>query len=254
MRIRHKIFKLSFLQVLLILSIGCKTHYQPVKSQFESVQVKSSQDTMGYSVTEKYLAPYRQQLQDSFSTVISTTTGDLVKRRPGGSLGNLVVEAIRNDKLRITNSKEKRHSFILMNYGGIRLKEIAQGDITMGKVFELLPFENTIVRIEITGKEMRRLMENINSSGGWPLRFVSPHKFESPANGEKETYSLQKIAVSNLKYTLITNNYIATGGDNCSILKTLPQEDTGILLRDIVIDYLRKEKIITPDNTEYILK
>lgn len=240
----HKILVFSFLQVLLILSIGCKTRYTPVKTEFDSLKVQASKDTLAPSLTEQFLKPYRQKLLDSFSTVIATTTGDLIKKRPGGSLGNLVTKPLLEWVLNNTpgTSSQPLDIFVLMNYGGIRLKEIPKGDITIGKIFELLPFENTLVRIKIPGPDLIQLLKQINEENGWPMIYNS-----------KKFSTLSDIGVYQY-YELITNNYIAAGGDNCSILKTLPQEDTGILLRDIVIDYLRKEKTITPDNTDYILK
>lgn len=244
LRSRHKIISLGFLHLMLILGLGCKTSYVSVQSNSDHIQVESSADSAEYSLTDAFLAPYRQKLQDSFSTVIATTTADFVKRRPGGSLGNLVTTAVWYFMKNNTpgTSSQPPAMLVLMNYGGIRLKEIPIGDITIGKIFELLPFENTLVRIQIKGADLKKLLFGINESGGWPMKFFS-----------KRIPSLEKM--NNQQYfELITNNYIAAGGDNCTILKTLPQEDTGILLRDIVIDYLRKQKTITPDETDYILK
>jgi 2',3'-cyclic-nucleotide 2'-phosphodiesterase (5'-nucleotidase family) len=206
--------------------------------------VQSGHDTIAPLLTERFLQPYRKKLKDSFSTVIATTTGDLVKKRPGGSLGNLVTQAMWSFTKENTpgTSQAPLSNFVIMNYGGIRLKEIPKGKITIGRIYELLPFENTLVKIKITGTELKQLLRQLNQHKGWPMKFSS-----------KIFSSLGKVGV-NQYYELITNNYIAAGGDNCSILKTLPQEDTGILLRDIVIDYLRKQKTIIPDETDYILK
>jgi len=249
----HKILVFSFLQVLLILSIGCKTKYAVVKSQFASLKVQADNDTTFPSMTERFLKPYRQQLQDSFSTVLATATGDFIKKRPGGSLGNLVVEAMKYFtpiKLNSVNNTINTR-FYLMNYGGIRLNEISKGALTIGKIYELLPFENTVVRIQISGEQLANLLVEINKEGGWPCLYVKAENKSGRLPAEE--YILADIRkLRNIE--LYTNNYLAAGGDNCSILKTLPQEDTGILLRDAVIYYLKEQKTITPDNTDYILK
>lgn len=241
---RHKIIWVGFLHLILILSVGCKTNYVPTATKSDHILVKSGGDNVTPLITERFLKPYRQKLQDSFSAVIATTTGDLVKKRPGGSLGNLVTKAswdfIKNNTP--GTGQAPLSVFVLMNYGGIRLSNIPKGALTIGKVYELLPFENTLVRIKITGPKLKQLIRQVNKNDGWPMKF-----------NDKKFTSIDDIGVYQY-YELITNNYIAAGGDNCSILKTLPQEDTGILLRDIVIDYLQKQKTITPDNTDYILK
>ena len=82
----------------------------------------------------------------------------------------------------------------------------------------------------------------INEDGGWPMKF-----------SYKRIQSIEKLN-DRQYFDFVTNNYIAQGGDNCSILKTLPQEDTGILLRQMVIDYLKVQKTIKADNTNYQLK
>ncbi len=240
LRSRHKFYCLGFLHLMLILSIGCKTHYTPVKAQFGNIKVTPVKDTIGYSVTEKYLKPYRQKLQDSFSTVIATTTGKLVKKRPGGSLGNLVTSVIWS----LTEAREDLDPcVVVMNYGGIRLKELPKGNITIRNIYELLPFENTVVKMKITGDQLYELLKQIKKTGGWPIRY------------DEEIKNLKDLKKFG-QITLFTNNYLAAGGDNCTILKNLPQEDTGLLLRDLVLSFweLRKNKIITPDETNYILK
>ncbi len=255
----RKIIVFSFLQVLLILSIGCKTRYTPVRSQFNNLKVASGEDTVGHLITPQFLDPYRKKLQDSFSTVIATTTGKLVKRRPGGSLGNLVTASILRYYHQYMNlSKEPitgrtKPLFILMNYGGIRLKEIAQGDITIGKIFELLPFENTLVQVEISGVTLSKLLRQIDTQGGWPTLDADFPYEHGTTQEEKKAATLQEIE-NEQHILLITNNYIAQGGDNCSVLKTLPQNDTQILLRNVVIDYLKSQKTITPDNEDYFVK
>jgi 2',3'-cyclic-nucleotide 2'-phosphodiesterase (5'-nucleotidase family) len=211
--------------------VSCHIAHSPVKMTANNQEISASADS-SYSMTETFLTPYRQQLQDSFSTIIAYNTDKLVKEKPGGSLGNLVTDAMWQFSKYNTpgTSQAPPETFVIMNYGGIRLKEIAAGPISIGKIFELLPFENTLVRMGITGLQLKQLVTQINTSGGWPMKFDT-----------KKFVSLNDIN-ENQRYELVTNNYIAQGGDNCSLLKALPKEDTGILIRDIVIDYVRNQK------------
>lgn len=256
---QRKIFFVSFLQVLLILSIGCKTQYKPVQSRFTNLKVGAGTDSSRTPlITERFLKPYRKGIQDSFSKVLTTTPIAMVKKRPGGSLGNLVTSAMLGYYYQYMDTHKKKDGelppcFVLMNYGGIRLKEIPKGPITVGKIFELLPFENTIVQIEISGSTLANLLRTINKTGGWPSLDVNfPYESENEQEN-KSTASLEEIAAEP-SVLLITNNYIAQGGDNCSVLKTLPQQDSQILLRNAVINYLKDKKTYWPDNQDYIIK
>ena len=49
-------------------------------------------------------------------------------------------------------------------------------------------------------------------------------------------------------YRILTNDYVANGGDNCDFLKNLKKETTGKLIRELMIDYIMDVKEISPDN------
>ena len=99
----------------------------------------------------------------------------------------------------------------------------------------------------------------MDSAGGWPIR--RPLKFaaansrqlyytEGGFAGNKadsleyktERHYIDKDSV----YIVATNDYLANGGDNCSFLQTCKRQNTGILLRDLMITYIRKNKLLYP--------
>ena len=186
LRSLHKISTLVFLHLMLIWAVGCHSAYIPIKMQSENIRVQIHTDTILPVTTSRFLAPYRQKLADSFSTILAVTTDDLLKERPGGSLGNLVTSAVFEYYM-ADNNANGRPIFVLMNYGGIRLKNIPKGEISVGKIFELLPFENTLVKIEIAGPQLANLLDTINNEGGWPCRwsenyFSSAEELKSQKN------------------------------------------------------------------------
>jgi 2',3'-cyclic-nucleotide 2'-phosphodiesterase (5'-nucleotidase family) len=54
-------------------------------------------------------------------------------------------------------------------------------------------------------------------------------------------------------YRIATNDYIANGGDNCDFLKDQKRINTGLLIRNIVNDFIKKERSIKPDTTKRII-
>ena len=127
-----------------------------------------------------------------------------------------------------------------MNNGGLRTT-IDKGNITMGKIFELMPFENELVVLELDKSDYISLLSYIVKRGGEPfsgmtIKIDKENKIISnswPVNFENG----EKISV-------ITSDYLANGGDNMSFFQNKEQKKVGIKLRDAIIDYCKKTDTI----------
>jgi len=204
------------------------------------------------------LKPYRDSLSGIMNEVIGNAEGDFVKEKPGGSLGNLVTEAMYTAAKQI----DKKCVGAICNYGGLRVPEIKKGDITKGKIFELLPFENELVILEIRGEILEQWLYLIGASGGWPIsgsiysNYNAGGKvaaiFKDSAIIEEADKNLalkitQPMIRHDSVYHIATSDYIANGGDNCEFLKGQKRTNTGLLLRDVVMNDIRKRTNIQPD-------
>jgi 5'-nucleotidase len=147
----------------------------------------------------------------------------------------------------------------LMNSGGIRASW-EQGPITFGDVFRTLPFDNQVVLVHVTGKELKTILRIAESGSrgffsvsGVRMRLLSPEA-DAPGtdlNGDgkvdvwedNRTLSLELEDGSTLQddkqYTLATLDFLLNGGDDLGwIMSQLPadrQEAPAMLLRDAVI-------------------
>ena len=249
-----------FLPFLFLLSIGCKTPLKPVSSTEKLYSVKDTTLSAGTSEIERMLKPYRDSLSGIMNEVIGETSGDLVKEKPGGSLGNLVTDAMYT----VAKKLDTNCLGAICNYGGIRIPEIKKGKITKGKIFELLPFENELVILEIKGDVLEQWLNLISESGGWPVLFKRHYRNQEMDEDQVKTIRLifkDKILDHNIQdnhfhtdsvYHIATNDYIANGGDNCDFLKDQKRTNSGLLLRDIVIEEIRRQHVIKPDNQHRI--
>ena len=123
-------------------------------------------------------------------------------------------------------------SFI--NFGGIRLQAIPAGNITRGKLFELAPFDNVIVLQKIKGKVFQQFLNHISSRGGWPTAGMTWQI------KNKEAINVligRKPLLETSTYTIALVDYVANGGDDCEMLKSISQINNGILFRDAIIAY-----------------
>ena len=94
---------------------------------------------------EKMLAPYSEKVRE-LSKVIGRLEGDLNKTGVGaGSLGNFVTDGMKAQARKLG----KPVALVIMNAGGLRKNEISAGELRASDIFELLPFENALIAVDI---------------------------------------------------------------------------------------------------------
>ncbi len=224
----------------------------------------------------KKINVYREKAQELKKRVIAVAEDNLYNVRIPGSKtregivlknGSLIVPHVSLSILEKTKSVGVQVA--LQNAGGVR-KDILKGDITVLDVYELLPFGNTIVVMDITGKELKEAVEGgINTaltkaSGAFPYLAGARIKIDlSKPKGErilsfevKENGKWTPLD-PNKTYRLATNSFLAQGGDFYSILKNTKgyREDLGFVYSDVFMEYLKNKKrigILPKDETPII--
>jgi 2',3'-cyclic-nucleotide 2'-phosphodiesterase (5'-nucleotidase family) len=252
-----KSYKQLWLLFILLL-LGCKSRYYASDKTYSQYKIERSASHSSDSLTEieAFLAPYRDSLNKEMNEVIGQATIEFNKDANGGTLGHLVVQAM--EATAATWSK-KPLSGTITNSGGLRIGQIPKGPITVGKIYELLPFENELVIVEVPGKVLEQWMNLIDSKGGWPTSEIIPYAkrkgklldayFNISASSWRENNNTQILSLlkkleakPDSLYYIATNDYIAQGGDNCDFLKDCKKQFTGQLLRTICIEYIRVQK------------
>ncbi len=107
------------------------------------------------TATAAWLASLHAQADSVASAPVAALKVPLEHTRGQNALGNLIADANRN---------AARADFGLVNNGGIR-GDLPAGVVTWGELYEVEPFQNAIVRMQLSGAEVRRLMEQIVASG-----------------------------------------------------------------------------------------
>lgn len=184
---------------------------------------------------------YQAKLAPLVNEVVATSTVPL----PGDSLlyaetalGNLITDIMR---------QRAGADIGFQNAGGVR-GELPAGPIRVGDVYTLLPFDNTMVTLEMTGAEVERLCrESVGRRGRGGFGQVSGLSFEVTADGPRQ------IRVGGLpldpkkRYRLVTNSFTAAGGDGYgAISKSTARQDTDLTVREAVMTGLRQLKTVSP--------
>ena len=183
------------------------------------------------------------------SEVVAKTTvaldGERAHVRTGETnLGNLITDAMR---------QSTGADIAFTNGGGIRAS-IDEGDITFEEIITSFPFTNTLAVIEVTGAELKAALEHgvdayPEQAGHFPHVSGMTYKFDA---GKEVGSRIVEVTVGGealdpaKTYRLVTNDFLAAGGDGYSMFtgKTFVAE--GGLLSDVLIDYVKEETEVSP--------
>jgi 2',3'-cyclic-nucleotide 2'-phosphodiesterase (5'-nucleotidase family) len=130
-------FIISLLFLSITGSYSCHTSYQAQELEYSNYRLTESVKADSSSLA--LLKPYREEVSRTMNDVIGRLEVSMDKAQPESRLGNFMADAY----LAMATEKFKtRVDGAMMNFGGIRLTQLPAGDITRGKVFELMPFDN----------------------------------------------------------------------------------------------------------------
>jgi len=154
---------------------------------------------------------------------------------PESLLSNLSADVYRQAASDFLGSKA---DISIVNLGGLRTV-VPAGNITIRKVFELMPFENELVIVWIKGDKLNELLQYFASMGG---EGVSGLRMEIKQK-KAVNITINGQVLDNAKlYSIATNDYLAGGNDKMIQLAQYEKRmNTNIKIRDMLLNYIRNE-------------
>ena len=183
------------------------------------------------------------------------------------NLGDLITDAMLWKVLTDAEITVPEENVVaITNGGGIRAS-IGVGDVTKKDINTVLPFGNTLAVVYVKGSELLEALEastycTPKSLGGFPqvagMQFTVATYEKYDANAEpypSSTYygpkTINRVTISEINgkdfdpeatYAVITNNFVAGGGDTYyAFAAATNQFDTGLPLDEVVMEYITKE-------------
>jgi 2',3'-cyclic-nucleotide 2'-phosphodiesterase (5'-nucleotidase family) len=155
---------------------------------------------------------------------------EMTKSRPESALGNAVVDLLINY---VNTEKSIQPDLCVMNFGGLRTS-LNPGIITRGKVYELMPFDNSLVLVELNSDEMDQLATHIVNRGGEPIG--GTNKVSLSNLGGYSQFTIDQAINSKESYQILTSDYLANGGDGFSMFAAAGDKiNLNVLIRDALI-------------------
>ena len=182
------------------------------------------------------IAPYEKTIAARSAERLGESRADLRKSDTEESaLNNMVADALR---------ETAGVQIGLQNVGGIRAI-LARGPITRGAIFDVIPFQNTLVTMNLTGLQLKQLLNRrVLAVSGVRVSWDSTR----PRGSQLLSVTLpggQPIQDA-AEYSVASNDFMAAGGDGLlELTQGTSTRDTGILLRDAIASYLRKHPVVT---------
>jgi 2',3'-cyclic-nucleotide 2'-phosphodiesterase (5'-nucleotidase family) len=200
----------------------------------------------------KDYAQFEQKLKPILGEKIGMAIGDFAHDRSVKDtvtpLGKWVCDVMR---------QETGAQIAIQNGGGLR-RSLKAGEITVGDLYEIMPFDNYLVTLELPGSELKKAIDH---------GIDNPSITDGQFSGLKVTYNpkaeFEKRVVSislengapvrdDQYYTVVINDFMLTGGDKYDFSKARKVKNTYLPVRDVLIEAIKKAKTLSPPQIDYI--
>jgi 2',3'-cyclic-nucleotide 2'-phosphodiesterase (5'-nucleotidase family) len=233
---KQHFLKLFVTLPLLVAILGaCNSNFYPVNYTSQQVTVNSQLEPD--AIVEQRIIPFRDSLRTQMDRIIGFNQSLMVSAKPGSSLTNFVTDVMyemvrqkgaETDSIPVVD-------FSMVNIKGLRAS-LPAGNVLVKHIYEIMPFENEIVIVGLTGHQVIELFELMHKEGGDGIshagftviknQVVNPH-----INGKPVDYS--KV------YYLALSDYVANGGDGYFLFaKAVSRINSGLKIRDVIIEYI----------------
>jgi|GEM_PF-1939962 len=232
--------------IIIAIALFGFTSCNPPKSLFysygENILVHDSNHT-----NSTHVLPFLQTYKDSLFKKMSKTLVHLdtffSNQYTTGNLGNLTADYMlifSNSYGNYLTNRGAEHycDFAVLNNGSLR-NNLSPGPVTLGDVFEAMPYDNSLIIIQLNGAQTDSLFQHIAAKNGAYLANASCTINNNKA--EKVIINGQRFD-SRKSYTLAINDYMLLGGDGYSVCKNAKYVwKNDITIRDIIVEGLQQE-------------
>lgn len=161
--------KSFFLSIIVTAFLSCSSPPKLINKEALPVKLSEQYKAAEDENIKSFILPYADSLSKTMNEVLIVSAQPLTKEQPESLLGNFVADIV----FKRGNEKYKQMGgdkidMCVLNNGGLR-SALPAGNITIGKLYELMPFENEMVVLSLKGEKMQELFNYIAATGGVPV-------------------------------------------------------------------------------------
>ena len=241
--------KLNYILICFFVVIlnSCKQENNLYKIESHQITISDSLETN--QDIEAFIKPYRDHVEKDLDSVLAYAVGTYSKTDGefNTAIGNLMADAVYEEANPIFKNRTGHDiDIVLLNHGGIR-SIISKGNVTTKTAYEVMPFENAIVVVELKGQQVQEM-----------INYLAKAKRAHPISGLKivldKDFYIKSATIEgepidvNKTYFVATNDYLYLGGDNMIFFKTNDSLYTlDYKIRNVLIDYFTKKDTLRPE-------
>ncbi|MEA2021599.1 MAG: 5'-nucleotidase C-terminal domain-containing protein [Candidatus Caldatribacteriota bacterium] len=145
----------------------------------------------------------------------------------------------------------------MTNGGGLRT-DIPAGEITSGKLYEVMPFDNTLYTMKLSGADVKANIEHgiLNEDIGWVQIAGVKAVYDPEAEAGNRIVSMVLEDGNPVEmdeyYTVVTNDFMFTGGDKYNFENSKDGLNTFIPIRDAMMEAVEKAGTISPKKQNWL--
>lgn len=158
----------------------------------------------------------------------------------------------------LTMAKATGADIAIQNGGGLR-RTLNKGNITMGDLYEIMPFDNYLVVMDLPGKDLKKAIDHgiympSTTDGAFTGLIVEYDSSKPHGNRITKITLPDGTPIEDEKfYKVVMNDFMFTGGDGYNFFKNAKNiNETYIPVRDVLVEEIKKVKEITPNSVDYI--
>ncbi len=237
-KMRRRALSFGLLPSMLLLA-ACSSGVQLTGVERERVLIDSRYDAVTDSAGVKFLAPYKAKVDSMMSPVVGHAAHDMAAFRPESDLSNLLADILLWGGTKFGEKPD----FAVYNMGGIRAA-LSKGEVTIGNVLDVAPFENKICFLTLKGDKVEELFEDIAEAGGEAvsrgvkLVITKDGKLKSALVGGREIDKDRLYRIATLDYLAQGNDGLEAFKDKTDVFSPKSEENN---VRHIIENYFREQ-------------
>lgn len=235
--------------ITLTLFLSCKREDIVTDVQISGIEGKEiniNDSISGDPEIEAFVKPFREHIDQDLSAPLAYNPTDLSKTdgELNTAIGNLMADVVLKKAETVFHRRTGKHiDAVLLNFGGIRAT-MARGNTTARTAYEIMPFENAIVVLELTGDKVRQLADYlVKARTAHPISGI---QLVLDKDGEEKSFLINGKPIDpDRHYYIATSDYLMNGGDHMNFflnpIRTVPLD---YRIRNAMIDYFTETDTI----------
>jgi 2',3'-cyclic-nucleotide 2'-phosphodiesterase (5'-nucleotidase family) len=221
------------------LSLGCAHTAKITSVDTSYIQFSAENTPDDDPVMTALIDPYKSELDKDMNAVLAQCEMNMFKSTPEGVLGNFIADLTLAKTNQYCQEMDLPPADVcLLNNGGLRTT-LPKGPVYKKRIFELMPFENEMVVLTISGEKMQGLFDFLARINGMPIAgmtLVIEHGKPTAMTVGGEAFDRSR------EYRVATSDYLAEGGDKMRFfLDPLNRDNLAHKLRDAIIEFITEE-------------